>query len=152
MLSFVHTVRWHVCHGQHTGLASHLYRLLLLPPRAPVVLPHSIPFMSNSETMFERCQQKKRRRTATETRNERAAALLHLHIATSPTLTPQCCSIHMYHSLLKWGHPRTQWWGPTVSVLEQFHCTAKPTILLQQSQQTDLMVGVHNSRVHLTAF
>jgi len=48
--------------------------------------------MSDSETMLEQCQQMEisGETIATETPDERAAALHCLRIATSLTLTPQC--------------------------------------------------------------
>lgn len=47
------------------GRLYELYHVMLLPPHAPLVLPHSVSFteqviMSNCETRFEQCQQRER--------------------------------------------------------------------------------------------
>jgi len=49
--------------------------------------------MSNSEAMLEQCRQKGERKEGTETKDERAATLRCLHIATLLTLTPQCSTV-----------------------------------------------------------
>jgi len=52
--------------------------------------------MFNSETMLERHRQRERERMATETLDERAAALCRLSIAALLTLAPQCSPFALY--------------------------------------------------------
>jgi len=76
------------------SLAAHSYCAQLLPPHAPIVLPHSVSFIKQVCPTVSPCwamlTEGEGKRTADETWDDRAATLHCLWNATSLTLAPQC--------------------------------------------------------------
>ena len=87
MSSFVCTVRWYA-HSyvavSTAGSVSHSYRVPLLPPRAPIALPHSICFIEQVRPTLRPCF---RGKTATETWEKEP-----------PIVSPTC--VYLPHNVL----------------------------------------------------